>query len=130
MADAIADMADDGASAIMVVPVSFLSDRVDTAFDLDVTARAVAKSEGISQFEVTNGLNCHPLVIDALADCVGTHVELPESLGGDGLAVSHVGTEFDISEGSPCPVCDRALPIRQWTTIPEADVSTPEIPNP
>ncbi len=31
---------------VLVVPISFLSDRVDTAFDLDVTARAVAAEGG------------------------------------------------------------------------------------
>lgn len=128
MIDAIADMSDDGASALLVVPVSFLSDRVDTAFDLDVTARGVAKSEGIAQFEVTNGLNCHPLVIDALADCVGTHVETPSSVGGDGLAAPHVDTEFSTGDGLPCPVCARALPIRQWTLMPDPAVPTPVVP--
>ncbi len=129
MADAIADMADDGASALLVVPVSFLSDRVDTAYDLDVTARNLAQQEGIATFEVTNGLNGHPLVIDALADCVGTHIDLPASLGGDGLGGSHVGTELTTGDGTPCPVCDRALPVRQWTTTPGDDVLTPSFPD-
>lgn len=113
LADAVADMGDDGATALLVVPVSFLSDRVDTAYDLDVTARAVAKREGIAQFEVTNGLNGHPLVIDTLADCVGTHAQASAVPGGDGLAAI-AEPPFDDGEGTPCPVCDRALPIRQW----------------
>ena len=127
MADAIADMADDGATALLVVPVSFLSDRVDTAYDLDVTARTVAQGEGIAQFEVTNGLNCHPLAIDTLADCVGTHTELSPAMGGDSLAASHVDTHFETADGEPCPVCDRALPIRQWSLLPASDVPLPSL---
>ena len=116
--DAIADLADDGASALLVVPVSFLSDRVDTAFDLDVTARAVAAEEGISHFEVTNGLNGHPLVIDALAECVATHVEPNALAGGDGLLtdadVPDLVTTAVKARVPACPVCDRSVPTRTW----------------
>ena len=120
--DAVADAADDGASALLVVPISFLSERIDTAYDLDVTARAVAAKEGISHFEVTNGLNCHPLLVDALAECVATHVE-PDMLGGgDGLADGSVEAEPTVAlsttavrpTGPKCPVCERRLAARRW----------------
>ena len=123
LSDAIADLADDGATALLVVPISFLSDRVDTAFDLDVTARAAAASEGIQRFEVTNGLNRHSLLIDALAECVGTHIDPDVLAGGDGLASGTPEGPFvtqpraddeEASEWTPCPVCDRAIPIRMW----------------
>ena len=115
--DAVADLADDGAAAVLVVPVSFLSDRVDTAFDLDVTARAVAAEEGVSHFEVTNGLNVHPLVIDALAECVGVHLEPDVLAGGDGLLGEApdgpVLSQTSVSAPA-CPVCDRATAARSW----------------
>ena len=41
----------------------------------DAVAELLLEKEGISHFEVTSGLNCHPLLIDALAECVATHVE-------------------------------------------------------
>ena len=138
LSDAIADLSDDGASALLVVPVSFLSDRVDTAFDLDVTARAVAAGEGISRFEVTNGLNVHPLLIDALAECVGTHVEPDVLAGGDGLASEppdgpHVAASGDAADRhrAACPVCDRALPVRAWRdgaerAAPGTDLDAPQ----
>ncbi|WP_412067335.1 ferrochelatase [Rubrivirga sp. IMCC43871] len=107
--DAVADAADDGASALLVVPISFLSDRIDTAFDLDVTGRAVAAKEGIRHFEVTNGLNDHPLVIDALAECVVTHVEPDVLDAGLGLADSSL-----TPTPSHCPVCDRVPHTRAW----------------
>ena len=116
--DTIADLADDGAAAVLVVPISFLSDRVDTAFDLDVTARAVAAKEGISHFEVTNGLNCHPLLIDALAECVATHVEPDALAGGDGLVRADDLPEVVTTAVRPrvpaCPVCDRSVATRTW----------------
>ena len=147
LGDAIADLSDDGASSLLVVPVSFLSDRVDTAYDLDVTLRAAAAAEGFHRFEVTNGLNVHPLLIDALAECVGTHVEPDVLAGGDGLAGPapegpHVaaaggdGLEHD-DEGdgwAPCAVCDRAMPVRMWRddldlasgAPPQADLDEPQ----
>ena len=131
MADAIADLADDGATALLVVPISFLSDRVDTAFDLDVTARSQAAAEGIAHFEVMNGLNGHPLVIDALADCVGSHI-LPDAMaGGDGLSASFVAGSRPDGEtrATPCPVCDRALPIRQWVEVVPSAPPTPVLPD-
>ncbi|WP_412062838.1 ferrochelatase [Rubrivirga sp. IMCC45206] len=107
--DAVADAADDGASALLVVPISFLSDRIDTAFDLDVTGRAIAAKEGIRHFEVTNGLNDHPLVIDALAECVATHIEPDVLDAGLGLAdATRVPTP------SHCPVCNRVPHTRAW----------------
>ncbi|MEM0962636.1 MAG: ferrochelatase [Bacteroidota bacterium] len=115
--DAVSDMADDGASALLVVPVSFLSDRVDTAFDLDVTVRAAAKKEGIQNFEVTSGLNDHPLVIDALAECVAVHLEPDVLAGGDGLAQGEVDTPVlsQTAVAAPeCPVCSRRIATRVW----------------
>lgn len=115
--DAVGEMAADGASAILVVPVSFLSDRVDTAFDLDVTLRAVAKREGIEDFEVTNGLNGHPLVVDALAECVAVHLEPDVLAGGDGLAAPPPGgpsLSATAVAGPTCPVCHRTVQARTW----------------
>ena len=124
LSDALADLSDDGATSVLVVPVSFLSDRVDTAFDLDVTARALAAGEGITRFEVTNGLNSHPLVIDALAECVAVHVEPDALAGGDGLASNPPELIDPDHEWDVCAVCDRAMPTRHWAhDEPEAPPS-------
>lgn len=106
VADALDDLAADGATAVLVVPVSFISDRVETAFDLDVTARAWAGDRGVSHFEVTNGLNCHELLIDALAECVAAHVHPwgDEPAPPVGLALAR----------SACSVCGRAVRVREW----------------
>lgn len=116
--DAVADMAADGAGAVLVVPVSFLSDRVDTAFDLDVTVRAAAKKQGVEHFEVMNGLNGHPLVVDALAECVGVHLEPDVLAGGDGLAGAEPAVGPPLSGTAvgarACPVCNRSTATRIW----------------
>ena len=117
LGDAVADLGDEGASALLVVPISFLSDRVDTAYVLDVTARDVAAKEGISHFEVTSGLNCHPLLIDALAECVATHVEPDVLAGGDGLAGGDAPDLVSTSVRArvpACPSCHRHVATRTW----------------
>ena len=75
-------LADDGHAHVLVVPVSFVSDRVETAYDIDVVARAHAHTQGVTHFEVTNGLNGHPLLIEALAECVAAQVR--PAAHGDG----------------------------------------------
>jgi ferrochelatase len=53
-----------------VVPVSFVSDHVETLGEIDHEARAIARGLGIRQFEMTAGLNDSPRFIGALADIV------------------------------------------------------------
>ena len=106
--DALDDLAGDGSSAVLVVPVSFISDRVETAFDLDVTARARAAERGVSHFEVTSGLNCHALLVDALAESVATHVR-PAGAGPVAAPPAHAR--------STCAVCGRAVIVRDWPAV-------------
>ncbi len=106
VADAIDDLASEGAPSLLVVPISFISDRIETAFDLDVTARARATDHGVTRFEVTSGLNCHPLLIEALTESVAWHVT--PRVGDEGLAAPR------LVRSAPCPVCGRTETIRAW----------------
>jgi len=78
-------LAQHGAKNICVVPISFVSDHVETLGEIDHEARALARQLGIQQFEMTAGLNDSPTFIAALADEVmkaltRTRVEEPEEL--------------------------------------------------
>jgi ferrochelatase len=55
---------------VCVVPVSFVSDHVETLGEIDHEARHEARRLGIRQFEMTSGLNDSPKFIDALAHLV------------------------------------------------------------
>lgn len=119
VADAIDDLASDGSTSLLVVPVSFISDRIETAFDLDVTARARATEGGVLHFEVTSGLNCHPLLVEALAESVAWHV-VPEAVASSGGEV--VAAPPSAPPAQPalrraparCPVCERTVETRTW----------------
>jgi protoporphyrin/coproporphyrin ferrochelatase len=59
---------------ICVVPISFVSDHVETLGEIDHEARQEAVSLGIEQFEMTEGLNNSPKFIAALAELVGSAI--------------------------------------------------------
>lgn len=52
---------------VLVIPVDYVSEQLDTLFRLDVELRALAERKGIIHFHVTSGLNCHPLFIETLS---------------------------------------------------------------
>lgn len=91
--DKLEELADAGHTAVLVIPVAFVSDHVETAFELDIEVREEAKHVGIEHFEVTSGLNCHPLFIEALAECVAAQVTPADVARGDGAP-----------EATPAPV--------------------------
>jgi protoporphyrin/coproporphyrin ferrochelatase len=64
------ELAGKGVREICVVPISFVSDHVETLGEIDHEARKQAASLGIERFEMTTGLNDSPTFIEALADLV------------------------------------------------------------
>ena len=55
---------------VCVVPISFVSDHVETLGEIDHCAREEARQLGIERFAMTQGLNDSPKFIRALAECV------------------------------------------------------------
>lgn len=64
------DLAGEHIREVCIVPVSFVSDHVETLGEIDHEARELARSLGIRQFEMTEGLNDSPKFISALAHLV------------------------------------------------------------
>jgi len=64
------DLAKEAAREVCVVPISFVSDHVETLGEIDHEAREEAAKLGITQFEMTEGLNNSPTFIAALTDLV------------------------------------------------------------
>jgi protoporphyrin/coproporphyrin ferrochelatase len=63
-------LAAEGRRDICVIPISFVSDHVETLGEIDHCARAEARTLGIERFVMTQGLNSSPTFIQALASCV------------------------------------------------------------
>lgn len=66
----IEELASEGKKHLLVIPISFVSDHVETSFELDIEYRHIAEKAGIKSYIVMTGLNDSPLFIDALNDIV------------------------------------------------------------
>ncbi|HEY6924050.1 MAG TPA: ferrochelatase, partial [Steroidobacteraceae bacterium] len=55
---------------VLVIPIAFVTDHVETLSEIDIEARSLAGKLGIHQFEVMPALNDSPKFIQALADLV------------------------------------------------------------
>lgn len=62
-------VADEGATAVVVCPVGFVSDHLEVLYDLDIEADQVARSVGV-RFARTPSLNDDPRFLAVLADVV------------------------------------------------------------
>ena len=82
------EVAQSGGREVCIVPVSFVSDHVETLGEIDHEARKEAAGLGIERFEMTSGLNDSPAFIAALADLVANAVgvELQTMAGCPGAA--------------------------------------------
>jgi len=59
-----------GVENMLVVPIAFVSDHVETLSEINIEGREEAIEHGIQQFEMMPGLNSQPLFIQALASLV------------------------------------------------------------
>ena len=66
----IARLGAEGVRNALVVPVSFVSDHIETLHEIDIEAREEALQAGFRQFEMMPGLNDSPKFIQAMADLV------------------------------------------------------------
>ena len=66
----IRSLAGKGESQLLLVPVSFVSEHIETLYELDILYRKVADEVGIAHYRRVPALNCRADFIDALADLV------------------------------------------------------------
>ena len=53
---------------LLIIPISFVSDQLETLFELDIEYRALAERSGINNYAVMQGLNDSDIFISALRD--------------------------------------------------------------
>ncbi len=63
---------------LLIVPVSFVSDHIETLFELDIEYRAIADKLGIENYIVIKGLNDSETFIEALKEIVVDTMDLEE----------------------------------------------------
>ena len=68
--DAIKELGAQGVKDLLVVPISFVSEHIETLQEIDIEYREIAEHSGIHNFRRVPALNTHPLFIEAMADLV------------------------------------------------------------
>jgi ferrochelatase len=68
--EAIEDLAQQGVKELVVVPISFVSEHIETLEEIDMEYREVAEEAGIETFARVPAPNTDPVFIQALADLV------------------------------------------------------------
>ncbi len=66
--DVLVSLAKEGVKQVVVCPIAFVSDHVETLYEIRMLFAEEAKAAGIEQYVAADGLNDHPDFIGALAD--------------------------------------------------------------
>ena len=73
--DALEELGEQGIKEVLVVPISFVSEHIETLQEIDIEYREIAEEAGIENFQRVPALNTHPIFIDALAKLVTQALE-------------------------------------------------------
>jgi len=68
-------LAGEGRGNLLMVPLSFVSDHIETLYEIDIEYGEKAKELGIKRFARSESLNSSPLFLECLADLVKTAVK-------------------------------------------------------
>jgi protoporphyrin/coproporphyrin ferrochelatase len=68
--DALKELGAQGVKDLVVVPISFVSEHIETLQEIDIEYREIAEEAGIHNFRRVPAPNTHPVFIRALADLV------------------------------------------------------------
>ncbi|PZV16350.1 MAG: ferrochelatase [Leptolyngbya sp.] len=81
--DAIEQLAQQGVKDLVVVPISFVSEHIETLQEIDIEYREIAEEAGIHGFHRVPALNTHPRFIADMADMVTEALVAPRQLFSD-----------------------------------------------
>ncbi|MEO6939419.1 MAG: ferrochelatase [Candidatus Kapaibacterium sp.] len=62
------ELGNEGVKDLLVIPIAFVSDHIETLHELEIEGREVTDKAGIERMIVMEGLNDYPLFIEALFD--------------------------------------------------------------
>ena len=81
--EAIEELAQDGVKQLVVVPISFVSEHIETLQEIDMEYREIADEAGIETFRRVPALNTHAGFIDDMAHMVVDALQSPRRLFAD-----------------------------------------------
>ncbi|MFD5225609.1 ferrochelatase [Microbacterium sp. NPDC058342] len=97
--DVIGDLADRGRTAVIVVPVGFMSDHMEVLWDLDTEARQAAEEAGL-RFARTPTPGVSPSFVSGIVDLIQERLEGRPA--ADRAHVTALGPAFDVCRPGCC----------------------------
>ncbi len=97
--DILDNLGKEGTRELVVVPISFVSEHIETLQEIDIEYRELAKKKGIVNFRRVRALDTYPLFINGLADLVASSLN---------------GPEISLDDVSKLPVGVKLYPQEKW----------------
>ena len=63
-------LATEGKKKVLIIPIAFVGDHIETTCEIDMEYRQLAQEAGITDYRMSKAIECHPRFIEALADTV------------------------------------------------------------
>ena len=98
--EALEELGEKGVKELVVVPISFVSEHIETLEEIDIEYREIATEAGVSNFRRVPALDTDPTFIASLADLVET---------------SLAGPEVDLEEAAALPARTKLYPQEKWS---------------
>ena len=98
--EALEELSEKGVKELVVVPISFVSEHIETLEEIDIEYREIATEAGVSNFRRVPALDIDPTFIASLADLVET---------------SLAGPEVDLDEAAALPARTKLYPQEKWS---------------
>lgn len=89
--DVIPDLGNDGVKNLVVVPISFVSEHIETLEEIDIEYRELAEESGISNWRRASALNTDSIFIDDMADLVVEALNQPSQSVTEACVANNVG---------------------------------------
>jgi ferrochelatase len=110
----------DEKEALLLVPVAFVTDHIETTFELGIEIPEELEEEGIEPpeyYEVMSGINSHPKFIETLADVAAGQLRLPNqpTIEPWSARPCFKARNRDLR----CHQCERVAEATDWSTEPE-----------
>lgn len=88
--DALRELAEQGVKDMVVVPISFVSEHIETLQEIDIEYRELAEESGIENFHRVPALDTNPVFIRDLASLVTNALAAPDCKLADVMQIENV----------------------------------------
>ncbi len=98
------------AGAVVIAPISFISDHMEVLYDLDIEARQLCESLGLPMARAKT-VGVHPKFVTMIRELIEERI----TLGAERKAVGSLGARQDVCAENCCPAPPR--PLRPQTAV-------------